>query len=73
MPTLEKQDDQDDEPNNQRQAGERYCEQSEKGTERQWIQQASEIEAESSALHRSGGRSYQTTDRIERFLCSFMS
>src|ERR1700719_2968940 len=28
---------------------------------------------EDSALHRSGGRSYQTTDRIERFLCSFMS
>ena len=49
MPTREKQDYQDDEPNNQRQSGERYCEHNEPAADRHWIQQATEVEAKNYA------------------------
>ena len=49
MPAREKQDYQDDEPNNQRQSGERYCEHNKIAADRHWIQQATEVEAKNYA------------------------
>ena len=49
MPTREKQDNQDDDPNNQRQSRERYREHKEPAADRHWIQQATEVEAENHA------------------------
>ncbi len=53
MPTREKQDNQDDDPNNQRQSRERYREHKEPAADRHWIQQATEVEAENHAWSHS--------------------
>lgn len=44
MPTLVKQDYQDDEPNDQRQSGKRYCEYEKQDAEAHLIHQETEIE-----------------------------
>jgi hypothetical protein len=68
MPTREKQDYQDDEPNNQGQSGERYCEHNEPAADRHWIQQATrsrgqELCMDESSLHRAGSRRPKRTAR----------